>query len=204
MRISATHIDAYRYYRQHEESSLEKLIADLRRESPPTEAMLVGTALHKALEFAKEGAVTHLFQDGYSFEIATDAIIDLAEIRELKTTAEWMIDGTPVTLVGKVDGIHGKRIDDHKTTSSSFDAEKYLNTFQWRIYLELFKADVFLWNVFELKQDAKNWKHYVIRDVHQLQAYRYPGMRQDIEDELRLFVDFASAFLPDRFSKEAA
>ena len=206
MRVSATNIDSYRFYRQDEEgiTSLEKLIAQLRREEPPSEKMLVGSALHKALELAEEGEHKFLSQDGYSFEFSTDATIDLPCIREIKATEKWMVDGAPITLVGVADCVSGWRIDDHKTTSSSFDAEKYLNSFQWRIYLELFGIDVFRWNVFEMRQDRNNWKHYHIRDVHRLQAYRYPGMRQDIEDELKMFVDFASTYLPDHFRKEAA
>ena len=206
MRVSATNIDAYRFYREDENeyTSLEKLIAQLRREEPPSEKMLVGSAFHKALEIADEGNLKFLSQDGYSFEFLKDVTIDLPEIRELKATAEWMVDGTPITLVGVADCVSGQRIEDHKTTYSTFDAEKYLNTFQWRIYLELFEADVFRWNVFEMKQDTKNFKHYLIRDVHQLMAYCYPGMRQDVERELKLFVDFAREYLPERFAKEAA
>ena len=196
IRVSATDIDAYRRFRADEEAELSVFLARMRRQEPPTEAMLAGTALHKALETAGEGEVKGFEADGFTFSFETDAEVDLPAIREMKATKEYRIDDVTVTLVGKVDALHGKRIDDHKFTSR-YDAERFLDSYQWRIYLDIFDADEFRWNVFEGRESAP--RNYLITAVHPLTMRRYPGMREDIERELAEFVDFARKFLPERF-----
>ncbi|WP_152640345.1 hypothetical protein [Xanthomonas sp. MUS 060] len=197
MRVSATEIDAFRYYRDNEEAELDPLLAQLRRQMEPTEPMLAGRAFHKALELAEPGEVGVFEQDGYRFEIATDADIDIPDVRELKATRDYVIDGFSVTLVGMVDAIHGRRVDDHKTTAR-FDPERFLDSYQWRIYLEVFGADEFRWNVFEWSNSERDPKTYVIRAVHPLTMYRYPGLAGDVERELEAFVTFARQHLPER------
>lgn len=201
MRVSASDIDAFRRWRSDEDADLEPLLAQLRRELPPTEGMRAGRAFHKALELAEPGEVGVFEAEGYRFEVEADLEIDIPVVRELKSTREYVVDGVPVTLVGVVDAMHGRRVDDHKGTTR-FDAERFLDSYQWRIYLEIFGADVFRWNVFEWDERAP--RVYVIRAVHPLTMYRYPGMADDVMRELRAFVDFAREWLPERFAVEAA
>lgn len=203
LRVSATDIDAFRRWRDDEEdaSNLADLIAQLRRLMPSTEAMEAGTALHKALETAEPGDHKGFEADGFTFSFETDAEIDLPPIREMKATREYRVADCIVTLVGKVDALHGRRIDDHKFTAK-FDADRYLESYQWRIYLEVFGADEFRWNVFEAKESAP--KNYLIRNVHTLTMHRYPGIGADVEREVREFVSFARDHLPERFQRAAA
>lgn len=198
IRVSATDIDAVRRYRNDDEADFDDLIAQLRRQSEPTEAMLAGTALHKALETAEAGELRGVSVDGYIFDIEASAEIDLPAVREMKGTREYVVSGVLVTLVGKVDAIHGKRVDDHKFTSR-YDAERYMDTYQWRIYLDIFGADEFRWNVFEGREVAP--QHYVITNFHSLTMHRYPGMEADILGELREFVSFARKHLPERIQE---
>lgn len=201
MRVSATDIDAFRRYRDNEDAELGPLLAQLRRELPPTEPMIAGRAFHKALELSEPGEVGVFMAEGYRFDIDVDCEIDIPEVRELKATREYQIDGEVVTVVGVIDAACGKRIDDHKTTER-FDPERFLHSYQWRIYLEIFGADEFRWNVFEWYD--KGPKHYVVHHVHPLRMFRYPGMAEDVEIELRKFLDFARTHLPERFMEAAA
>lgn len=198
IRVSASDIDAFRRYRDDEEADLGAFLAQMRRETPPTEAMLAGTALHKALEFAEPGQFGELVADGYTFTFDTDAVVDIPVIREMKATREYVVSACVVTLVGKVDAIHGKRVDDHKFTSR-YDAERFLDSYQWRIYLDVFGADEFRWNVFEGREVGP--QTYVITAVHPLRMHRYPRLRDDIELALMEFVEFARQFLPERITE---
>lgn len=201
MRCSATEIDAFRRWRDTEDADLAPLLAQLRRELPETEPMRAGKAFHRALELAQAGEVERLEADGYTFDLAIDDAIDLPDIRELKATREYVINGVPVTLVGMVDALEGRRVDDHKFTSR-WDAERFLAGFQWRIYLEVFGADVFRWNVFEGRETSP--RHYAVHALHRLTMQRYPGMAEDVERELAEFVDFAREHLPERFALQVA
>jgi hypothetical protein len=200
LRVSATDIDQLRYFHDTDDMELADLIARLKHLMPSSEAMEAGTALHKALELAEAGDHKGFEADGFTFSFDTEAEIDLPPIREMKATREYLVDDVVVTLVGKVDGIHGKRIDDHKFTAQ-FDADRYLDTYQWRLYLEVFGADMFRWNIFEARESAP--KNYIIRNVHKLVMHRYPGMADDVERELRAFVMFARDHLPERFLQAA-
>jgi hypothetical protein len=204
IRVSASDIDAFRYYLANDDAELADLLAQLRHETPPTEAMRVGTALHTALEMVRDGDYSELASGGYTFAFAIDGEIDLPEIREIKAIKDYIVDDCIVTLVGKVDAIHGKRVDDHKFTSR-YDAERFMGSMQWRIYLDVFDADEFRWNVFEGREDSDDpGRRYVITALHQLVEHRYPGMRDDIERELRRFVEFTRRFLPERVTKTEA
>lgn len=194
LRVSASDLDAFRYFMDREDGDLPSLLAQLRRELPATPAMLAGTALHTALENAQIGVVEALEADGYRFIIEAEADLELPDIREMKVTDERQIRDTMVTLVGKVDGANGRTILDHKLTQR-FDPERFLNSYQWRVYLDLFDADLFEWIVYEAKPFGPDDREITIKDVHRLTAHRYPGMTSDLNRELAGFVDFAKIHL---------
>jgi hypothetical protein len=201
LRVSATDLDTLRRFYDEEDADLAELIRKLRHLMPSTELMEAGTALHKALETAEPGVHKGFAADGFTFSFETDAEIDLPPIREMKATREYLIDDVRVTLVGKVDALHGKRIDDHKFTAR-FDAERFTDSHQWRVYLEVFGADEFRWNVFEAIESAP--RNYLVRNVHRLTMHRYPGIGDDVERALHAFVQFARDHLPERLMSEAA
>lgn len=201
LRVSATDIDAYRRYRNppipEMEIELDELLAQLRKQEPPTEAMLAGSALHKALEHADAGDHTRLQADGYTFHLNIEGELDLPQTREIKGERVYEVDGCRVTLVGKVDAIHGRRVDDHKFTSR-YDAERFMSSYQWRIYLEVFDADEFRWNIFEGGEVEP--MVYQVFGFHQLRMHRYPDMGEHVLKEVGEFVAFARMFLPERLT----
>lgn len=198
MRISVTTVDSYNYYR-NSEKSLSEFLAELRKEAPVTPEMESGRAFHSMLEHAAEGDEVDSFEaDGYTFEFACNADLALPAIRELKGEAELTVDGEPITLVGKVDAVDGLRVWDHKPTTR-FDVEKWTDAFQWRAYLWMFGCNRFTYNVFV--RSVKNG-HVKIREVHELDFYRYPGMEQDIRANLHEFVAFARQHLPERLEAD--
>lgn len=201
IRISATDLDQLRYFRDADDMELADLIARLKHLAPSSEMMEAGTALHKALETAEPGEHNGFELDGFTFSFETDAEIDLPPIREGKATKEFTVGDVVATVVGKVDAMHGRWIADHKFTVR-FDADRYLNSYQWRLYLDIFDADEFRWNVFEAIESAP--RNYLIRNFHPLRIHRYPGMAEDVAREVAEFVQFARQHLPERFVRAAA
>lgn len=203
LRCSATELDAFARWRDDEEAELEPLLAQLRRQAEPNEAMLAGHALHTALEHAQPGEFDRLEAEGYTFLFPNAAEVRLPDIREVKGERVYIVAGCAVTLVGKVDALHGTVVIDHKTTSS-FEAEKFLSTYQWRVYLDVFDAHCFIWLVFEMHEAKDAERTYEVRQVHPLAQYRYPAMREDVERLLAEFVEFAREHLPERFEAAKA
>ena len=192
MRVSVTDIDQWRWWKEHEEMDLDELLARLRRQGEETEAMRAGKALHRALELSEPSESEVLECDGYRFTFECDCELELPDSREVKLSKTLAVDGLPVTLVGMVDAWHGSTIEDHKTTSQ-IDAERFLSSYQWRMYLWMFGARVFAWNIFAIAPDVREPQHYRVREFQRLVQYAYPGMADDCMHELTEFVRFARA-----------
>jgi len=187
-RVSA--VERFRQWEANEDADTAELIADLTGLSEPSKAMLAGTAFHKALELACTGVEANsIGADGYTFEFPSDMEVELASIREVRSHKVYVVDGRPAAVSGQVDQIDGRRVDDHKTTGY-FTPYRYLEGYQWRLYLEIFGADHFRWNVFEVAALDDEGRLYKVRAAHRLEQYRYPGMAEDCEALVSRFVRF--------------
>lgn len=186
-------VESYRRYLNDEEGDLASILRDLQG-FEPSEKMLAGTAWHKVLELASLGDIIDAAANGFTFTVSVDIDLSLPEIRELRAAKTYMVDGKPITITGQVDAIEGLRIIDHKTTAR-FDPERFMAAFQWRLYLEIFGADSFEWNVFEMKETGP--RHYEIFAFHPLAQCRYPGMEKDCELLVADFARFTRKYLPD-------
>lgn len=189
MLTRVSNIETFRRWRNDEEATADDLIARLT-DFRPTEAMLAGTAFHKALEDATPGEYAQLHAHGYTF-LLPDAEIALPDVRELRAFGQY----GPLRVTGQVDGIDGKRVEDHKTTAT-FRPDGYLEGCQWRFYLDIFNADVFRWNVFEIAPVKGQDKTYQVKPPQLLEQCRYPGLHDDCMDLARDFYDFAARYMP--------
>jgi len=189
-RFSVSKAEAFRQWRENEDAELEPLLATLRGETQPTEPMLAGTALHKALETACEGERDTLSADGYEFVITADINLALPKCREIFATKDY----GPIVISSRVDVLDGKCVEDHKTTSR-FDPERFLAGFQWRFYLDIFEADLFRWNVFEMRELKP--KVYEVFNFHRLEQYRYPALAMDCRDLATDLAEFVREYLPE-------
>lgn len=188
-------IESFRRWREDDEQSAEDLVHWLTHDEP-SEAMRAGTAFHKALEDAVPGDHSTLYALGYAFHLP-DGELALPTIRELRAFGNY----GSLQVTGCVDCLHGKRVEDHKTTSR-FDAERYLAGYQWRFYLDLFGADTFRWNVFEIRELKP--RVYEVAEPQTLEAYRYPGLHEDCARLAADFYAFAQQHLPNLHQLPAA
>lgn len=182
-------IETFRRWRLDESQDAADLVARLT-DFQPTENMLAGTAFHAALEVAEPGEYDQLHAHGYTF-ILPDAEIALPDIREVRAFGSY----GPLCVTGKLDALLGRRVDDHKTTAN-FRPDGYLEGCQWRFYLDLFDADVFRWNVFEIAPVKGRDKTYTVKPPQLLEQCRYPGMHDDCMDLARDYYQFAAVHMP--------
>ena len=194
-------VESFRQWRDDPDADLDVLLDRLRGQTEPSEVMLAGTAFHQALEDAPTGlTATSLGANGYTFNMEGDFTIGLCGIREVRAGKTYRGEGYEITVSGQLDAIHGKRVEDHKTTSR-FDPERYLAGYQWRLYLDIFGADHFRWNVFEIACNDDALPAGMVWDVHAqhtLEQFRYPGMEADCARLVRDLADFTRAQLPER------
>jgi hypothetical protein len=196
MTFRVSEVESFRQWKTTEDAELETLLARMRGQSEASEAMLAGTAFHKALEVAQVGSASTLQALGYTFNIAGDFEIALPVIREVRASKTYTADDFAITISGQLDAIEGKRVEDHKTTGR-FDPDRYLGGYQWRYYLDIFGADLFRWNVFEIAgtDDPLAWE---VNSLHRLEQYRYPGMGADCEKLALDLAYFAIGHMPER------
>lgn len=200
MKYRVSNVEAFRAWEADpdaDEEALSALIASIRGESQPSARMLAGTAFHKALELAPTGiSADEIAAEGYTFRFVGDFDVRLCAVRELRASRTYTADGWPIVISGQVDQIAGRRIEDHKTTGR-FDAERYLTGYQWRLYLDIFGADHFRWNVFEIAEtdDPMTWE---VTEQHTLEQFRYPGMAADCEALVQRFARFVRSYVEER------
>jgi hypothetical protein len=188
MRHRVSNVEAFRQWEADPDADEADLLAKLRGKFEPSPAMLAGTAFHKLLELAPSEVITERAEvNGHVFTFAGDFTVALSPIRELRASRTYTVDNELVTITGQVDEIEGKRIVDHKTTGR-FDPERYLAGYQWRLYLEIFGADVFRWNVFELR--PVDGTEYEVTALHRLEQCRYPGLGADCQSLVERFARY--------------
>jgi hypothetical protein len=178
IRLSVTDLESYRYWKADEDSTLDQLLVRLRHEEPPTPAMKAGRAFAKLFENIDDGLLGVADVDGWRFDFTRlEAEIALPPVRELKAEVRFETPSGPVVLVGKTDGLHGTVVHDQKLTEK-WDAEKYVDSLQWRAYLAMFSATSFTYDVFIARYQER---HVTVTDYHPMTFYAYPGLRQDVE-----------------------
>ncbi len=196
-------VESFRKFEQDEEADPQEFIQELLHGFPESPAMRAGTAFHKALELATPGTeVMTLEAMGHTFAFVGDFEVRLPVIRELRASKTYMVDGRAIVVSGQVDGIEGLRIDDQKTTAR-FDPDRYLSGYQWRLYLDIFGASHFRWNIFEIGETQEPG-FYEVHNQHTLEQFRYPTLGSDCQALVERFARFVREYVEPRSLPMAA
>jgi hypothetical protein len=183
----ASRLDEYLMYRsgenwQGEEYTTAEFIRNLtvRVETPK---MAAGTAVHELVENAKFGAVPERAElNGWRVHFKLDAEIRLPQMREIRLWGHHK----HITVVGRCDAIDGGTVHDIKTTSSTIDIERYLDSYQWRAYLWMSGRSRFVYDVLRVDVDDAE-KAVEVRDYMRIPVSAYPGLDRDVEQTLEAF-----------------
>ncbi len=195
IRISVTDLESWRYWKANEDLGLAFLLTRLLHKDPPTPAMEAGRAFAKMFEHVRSGNLDEVTVDGWTFDFsALNQEIAVPDVRELKAEVVISTPSGPVTLVGKVDGLDGTTVHDQKLTER-WDAERYLDSLQWRVYLVMFGAKRFVYDVFQGRYDGQR---VTIYGYEAMPFFAYPGMRADVESAVAELAEIISTYLPER------
>lgn len=191
--VSVSNLELFRWWRASDDLGLEWLLRRLRGEEPQTVAQAAGEALHRALESCSPGETSDLRSGAFRFYIRCDCEVELPQARELWIEKQY----GDLVVRGRVDGLIGKQVIDYKTTSA-FDADRLMEGYQWRFYLDMLGADTFLWQVFvmdafgDFAEADEGLVHcYEIYQMHELTQHRYEGLEADCRALAGEFWDFA-------------
>ena len=185
-RTSVSDLDLYRAYKQDEDFDLAVFMAQLRRQTAKTGAMERGIAFAKAMQNANLGETSVLTAEGHTFAFTCDVEIEAWPRREEKREKDY----GGVIVSARCDRVMGNIIADDKTTEN-YDAEKYMDKYQYRYYMDIWQADEFRWHIWECRA-LKNPGEWEVYAHHLLKQYRYPGMEADCAELAHEFANFAS------------
>lgn len=191
LRISPSLVDNYRYWRDTDfpdpakaAEKLEEVLAGIRGEKgEPTEAMVRGTAWHRALEMVNgsEGAM-EISESGHLFRFDAQEVAQVRQQLPAMTNQELRgrLDLPEIGAVMhlRTDGVTGNTIHEHKTTGR-VDVDRYIRTSQWRAYLLAFECRVVVYHIVQLTKDrrANVWR---VKDYLPFRQFAYPNMRRDL------------------------
>jgi len=199
LRVSVSNIDKYAAYLNDEDYPLDLLLRDLRGQTPRTPAMERGHAFAVAMEHVAEADRNDLLTaEGHAFAFTCDAEIEAWPRRELKAEKDY----GGIIVSARCDRLHGKVIADDKTTSHfSGDAgvEKYIDKWQWKMYLDIYQAHEFRWFVWETREiEIKEPRDYPgishaweVYACHVIRNYRYPELETECREFALEFREFA-------------
>jgi hypothetical protein len=180
--VRVTQLDAFRIWQETEDLGMDWLLPRILGKQEETPEMAAGTALHQALETIEiPGEVNTVFSGEYRFDFNCACEVVLPTIRESEFAKQY----GDVYVTGHVDGLIGNMVVDYKTTGQ-FDWDRYMESYQWRFYLDMSGCDQFLYQVFVIKPFGPE-KCFSIVDTHQIKQFRYPELHQDCEQLVRAY-----------------
>lgn len=188
LRIAVSDLDSYAYYRNPDvQMTGDEFLTRIRREEPMSEKASTGSKVHAVIEsmFSSEEAP--------EVPLVWDCDVDLPEVAasEVRVYQDYEILGRHVVMAGRVDAIYGFTAADWKVTFRAMDAERYLDSWQWRAYLRMLGEDYkrFRYQIF--RGSIRKSGNIHITDSTHYHTYRYSGMEDAVDGLVFEFVEHA-------------
>ena len=198
MRISATQLESFRLFMDpaNDWFNEQDLVDSITGVFRPNHKINLGSAFGQVLEDPDRFLVPGGFRVrvyGETFEFAREvidpclALIDRRGVFEAKAVKAY----GPHDVASKADHILGADLSEFKTTLSGFDADKYIESYQWRFMADAFQPRRITYYVFCLYECEANGV-IELRSVERLPLYPYPQLHADCADMVREFVDYVT------------
>lgn len=201
MRISTTTLESFRLFMQPDQDwmSEDELIATIRGQFVGNHKVWLGMAFGAVLERPCQYRVNagyrveNLRGCGETFEFADEvmqpglALVDPDTIFEAKGSRLYGAH----EVIAKADQLRGAHLKETKTTLSTFDFEKYAESYQWRFMLDIFEAPLCTYHVFCLSEDVAGVID--LRSVETFNLFPYAEMHDDCVRLVRQFEDYVEA-----------
>lgn len=210
-RISVTTVEKFRRYMTEASSfdTEEELIKTIKGIFEGNAKTMTGGAYHKLLEGEfTEIKSKHLMGKYYSADSFWFSEGQASPALQYRRDHPRMFHEIPIQkiydlgkyrikLSGRADGIEGIFLRDGKTKFRKIDFQEYMDSYQWRYYLDMFNLRHFFYDVFEVKgfTELPAAAPYIMPDVifldpESLLCERYTGMEEDCQRLLLEFMDY--------------
>jgi len=190
MRISTTTIEAFRLFRDPDQEWMteDELVATIRGEFVPNAKTILGHAFDAVLNEPDQHRVEGGYQAGPHFfpdlmMAPALALFDRRGVFQVKSTKQYL-EGEVVAVA---DELVGLQLIENKTTTGSFDFEKYAHSCQWRFMVDIFQPAVVTYRVFLLSDPEQG--AISLRSIETFNLFPYPELTYDCA---RLVRDFAA------------
>lgn len=194
MRISTTTLESFRLFMAPEQEWMSEsdLLDTIRGKFVPTPAVLLGKAFGQVLETPERFIVRGGYHcNDFQFSDATMApalaLMDRRGVYEAKAQKRY----GDCDVVAKADQLIGARLVEHKTTSSTFNFEKYAESYQWRFMVDIFEPALVTYHVFELDDHGNGVAE--LKQIHSFNLFPYPDLHHDCQALVRDFVAYVTA-----------
>lgn len=173
LKLRPTLLESFRLYQDFDWMEESSLIESIKGEFVPTEIVDVGTDYHLMLEDKqpKHGSYFEM-ESFYHYRLKTSGI------NEVKSSATINTDYGDVLISAMCDVLDGLVIHENKTSFKPFQAEKYLDSLQWKCYLHVFGCNEARYHVYKLINTKDG---IVTQERNDLSMFRYDNMAKDIE-----------------------
>lgn len=209
MQLRVTQLEAFRKFMSDVSYVTESdLIETLSGSFLGNEYTRIGTAFHRIVEcgdISEHREDKRLIKvDGFEV-VLNQSHIDTAlsykeEIRgcfhEIRANKTYHVNGFEIEISGGADVIIGNIIRDIKTKFSGLRSIlDYTDSYQWRLYCDIFDIPEFYFDIFEFKGYKLNTNGYDVSNCpmirHEpIQCLAYKNMTNDIEKLLTQFTEF--------------
>lgn len=191
--VSPSLLENYRLLRDTDWFTFEMFKERVEGVYAPSEDMDRGTALHAIMESPHHAIVNHELDTLSHVVNGVPYVFDAEDVDGLRSYFNrkgmwevpfinlYRIDGTLVQMRGRLDFIYGRSIIDLKTTDSDIDATKYMDSLQWKCYVDAVGADALTYVVARLVWDADRYR---IRDKRAITMRTYDGITNDVEQSI--------------------
>lgn len=198
MRISATTLESFRLFMQPEQDWMQEqeLIDTINGIWKPNHKVSLGQAFGRVLEEPDRYAAANGYRisaNGETFEFANKvmqpclSLVDRRGIFEAKAIKSY----GDSDVVSKADHLLGAKLSEFKTTLSSFNADKYMDSCQWRFMADAFQPVSITYHVFCLSEATNGVIE--LKSIETMTLYPYAKLHEDCAALVRQFADYVTA-----------
>ncbi|MFT3679817.1 MAG: hypothetical protein QM791_06140 [Ferruginibacter sp.] len=208
-RVSITTLEKFSRY-MNEVSSFdteESLIESIKGLFLGNDKTKFGSAYHKLLEgdVKVTGKGLQVTADNEIFVFALPVAkpaLDYKKafplmVQEMNLRHIYNTNHFPIQISGRLDGINGAHVRDAKCKFRTPDWREYMESCQWKFYLDILGLQNFYYDVFEIKgfTELPKGKPYIIKDVtvipHEpLECISYPFMHEELVQLIDSFLEY--------------